>query len=230
MGRLAQIAAVALAAALLAGPALAQPKPKPPPDEDIIGSLLDPNHHPTKEEEDEPDTAGGRNSPSDVEPIAPAPGRLRNVPFAPPPSTERGRPVTIEDAQRTPDGPPAPRDLTYDTRIRSSFAAAESYQGPLDGGWTLAEDRSGDRFRFQIVERRDRLEAVWRDLRAKDALTTSGLVDQIQRTGAGVTLSFLDGRGASIRLTLAPSGEDRWRGELMQGDQKLAVTLRRTSP
>jgi hypothetical protein len=226
----ARLALAALAVALLAGPALAQPKPKPPPDDDIIGSLLDPNHHPTKEEEDEPDTAAGRNSPSDVEPMAPAPGRLRNLPFAAPPRTERDRPVAVEDGTRTPDGPPASRDLAYDTRIRSSFAAAESYQGPLDGGWTLAEDRSGDWFRFQIVERRDRLEAVWRDLRAKDALTTSGLVDQIQRTGAGVTLSFLDGRRASIRLTLAPSGEDLWRGELFQGDQKLAVTLRRTSP
>ena len=130
----------------------------------------------------------------------------------------------------TPDGPPAVRDLAYDTRIRSSFAAAESYQGPLDGGWTLAEDKSGDRFRFQIVERRDRLEAAWRDLRAKDALTTSGLVDQIQRSGSGVTLSFNDGRGVAIRLTLAPAGDDRWRGELLQGDAKLPVTLRRTSP
>jgi hypothetical protein len=225
-----RLALMALASALLAGPALAQPAPKrPPPDDDIIGSLLDPNHHPTKEEEDEPDTAS-RNSPPDVEPIAPAPGRLRNVPFAPPPRTERDHPVAVEDATRTPDRPPDVRDLAYDTRIRSSFAAAESYQGPLDGGWTLAEDRSGDRFRFQIVERRDRLEAVWRDLRAKDALTTSGLVEQIQRAGGGLILSFLDGRGASIRLTLSPAGDDRWRGELLQGDQKLPVTLRRTSP
>ena len=224
-----RLALIAVAAALLAGPALGQPKPKPPPDDDIIGSLLDPNHHATKEEEDEPDTAS-RNSPSDVEPIAPAPGRLRNVPFAPPPRTERDRPTVVEDPSHTPDRPPAMRDLAYDTRIRSSFAAAESYQGPLDGGWTLSEDRGGDRFKFQIVERRDRLEAVWRDLRAKDALTTSGLVGQIQRTGSGVMLSFLDGRGASIRLTLTPAGDDRWRGELLQGDQKLAVTLRRTSP
>jgi len=228
---MARVALIALAAALLAGPALAQPAPKPPPpDDDIIGSLLDPNHHATKEEEDEPDTAAGRNSPADVEPMAPAPGRLRNVPFAPPPRTERDHPTAVEDGGHTPDGPPAVRDLAYDTRIRSSFAAAESYQGPLDGGWTLAEDKSGDRFRFQIVERRDRLEAAWRDLRAKDALTTSGLVDQIQRSGSGVTLSFNDGRGVAIRLTLAPAGDDRWRGELLQGDAKLPVTLRRTSP
>jgi len=226
---MARLALIALAAALLAGPAPAQPKPKPPPDDDIIGSLLDPNHHATKEEEDEPDTAG-RNSPADVEPIAPAPGRLRSVPFAPPPRTERDHPTAVEDASHTPDGPPDGRDLAYDTRIRSSFAAAESYQGPLDGGWTLAEDRGGDRFKFQIVERRDRLEAAWRDLRAKDALTTSGLVDAIQRSGSGLTLSFLDGRGGAIRLTLAPTGDDHWRGELLQGDQKLPVTLRRTSP
>jgi hypothetical protein len=217
--------------ALLAGPALAQPAarpPPPPPDTDIIGSLLDPNHHATKEEEEEPDTAA-RGAGGDVETTAPPPGRLRYVPFAAPPQTERDRAVAIEEAGRTPDRPPAPRDAAYDDRIRQSFAAAESYQGPLDGGWTLAEDRGGDRFRFQIVERRDRLEAAWRDLRSKDALTTSGLVDDIERSGAGLVLRFQDGRGASVRLTLQPAGEDRWKGQLAQGDQSLPVTLRRTS-
>jgi hypothetical protein len=222
---------IAVLAAWIAGPAMAQPAPAkpPPPDDDIIGSLLDPNHHPSKEEEEEPDTAA-RNSPSDVEPMAPAPGRLRTVPFAAPPRSERTRPVGVDETGRTPDGPASVRDLAYDARIRSSFAAAESYQGPLDGGWTLADDSRGERFRFQIVERRDRLEAVWRDVRAKDALTTSGLVDQIQRSGGSLTLSFLDGRGAAVRLTLRAEGDDRWRGELQQGNQKLPVTLRRTGP
>ena len=229
MSRRAALAALVLA--LAAAPALGQPAPSrpPPPDDDIIGSLLDPNHHPSKEEEEEPDTAA-RGSASDVEQVAPPPGRLRYVPFAPPPRTDRDRPVSVEETRRTPDGPPAVRDQAYDSRIRQSFAAAESYQGPLDGGWTLAEERTGDRYRFQIVERRDRLEAVWRDLRAKDALTTSGLVDQIERTGATLTLSFLDGRGASVRLSLQPAGDDRWRGELALGDQRVPVTLRRTSP
>jgi hypothetical protein len=223
---------VALAAALLAGPALGQPaaKPAPPPDNDIIGSLLDPNHHPTKEEEEEPDTAA-RGAPRDIE-TAPQPpsGRLRRVPFAPPPRSERDRPVQVEETGRTPEGPPRDRDAAYDTRIRQAFAAAESFQGPLDGGWVLADERAGDRFRFQIVDRRDRLEAVWRDLRSKDALTTSGLVEDIQRTGGGLLLQFQDGRGAPVRLTLQPAGDDRWRGELALGDQRLPVTLRRASP
>jgi hypothetical protein len=217
--------------AMVAGGATAQPAPRAPapaPGDDIIGSLLDPNHHPSKEEEDEPDTAA-RSGTADVEPALPAAGRLRQVPFAAPPRTERGRPVSIEDTARTPDGTPAPRDVAYDTRIRESFAAAESYQGTLDGGWLLAEG-SGDRYRFQIVERRDRLEAVWRDLRARDALATSGLVDEIARTGSGLVLRFQDGRGATVRLNLQPSGDDRWRGELDVHDQRLPVTLRRASP
>ena len=219
---------LALLLTAMAAPALAQPaSPPPASDPDIIGSLLDPNHHPTKEEEDEPDTAA-RNAP-DVESVAPPAGRQRRVPFAAPPRPEPGRAVSIEETGRTPDRPPAPRDQAYDARIRGSFAAAESYQGPLDGGWTLADER-GERLRFQIVERRDRLEAAWRDLRAKDALTTSGLVDQIQRQGAGVTLSFLDGRGQAVRLTLRPDSDDRWSGDLYLGDQKLPVTLRRTGP
>ena len=114
--------------------------------------------------------------------------------------------------------------------LPQSFAAAESFQGPLDGGWTLAEDRAGDRFAFQIVDRRDRLEAAWRDLRAKDALTTSGLVDDIQRSGGALTLRFMDGRGAPVSLTLKQASDDRWRGELTRGEDHQPVTLRRTSP
>jgi hypothetical protein len=228
----ARILVLVTAAVLATRPALAQPapKPQPPPDNDIIGSLLDPNHHPTREEEDEPDTAA-KGAAGDIE-TSPQPpsGRLRRVPFAPPPRPQRDGPVQLEDTARTPDGPPRDRDAAYDARVRQSFAAAESFQGPLDGGWVLADSQAGDRFRFQIVDRRDRLEAVWRDLRSKDALTTSGLVGDIQRTGGGVLLQFQDGRGAPVRLTLQPAGDDRWRGELALGDQRLPVTLRRASP
>ncbi len=223
-------ALLALVAAALAAPALGQTPARPPPDPDIIGSLLDPNHHPSKEEEDEPDTAA-RGAARDVESAPqPLPGRLRNVPFAAPPQTQTGRPIGIDETGATPDRPPGDRDVAYDTRIRQAFAAAESFQGPLDGGWTLADGGAGDRFRFQIVDRRDRLEAAWRDLRSKDALTTTGFVDDIQRSGAGLTLGFVDGRGARVRLTLQPAGDDRWRGELTTGDQRLPVTLRRSSP
>src|SRR5690349_14278606 len=116
---------LAVLVALIAAPVFGQPAPASPPkpaDDDIIGSLLDPNHHPTKEEEDEPDTAA-RSSQADIESVAPAPGRRRTVPFAAPPRPERDRPVGVDETNRTPDGPANVRDLAYDARLRSSFAA-----------------------------------------------------------------------------------------------------------
>ncbi|MFL5298037.1 MAG: hypothetical protein ACJ798_16805 [Phenylobacterium sp.] len=234
---------------LLAGAALAQsaalparaqqPAAVPPtadrpaskPDDDIIGSLLDPRHKPTKEEEEEPDTAGQKVSPEPEPSLVPAPGPpAAAVPYAAAPRPQLDRPVRIEETGKTPDRPPGVRDLAYDSRIRSSFAAAESFQGPLDGGWTLADARGGDRYAFQIVERRDRLEAVWRDVRRKGSLTASGVVDQIQHTGPDLTLRFAAADGAASVVTLREAGQGRWMGKLARGSDTTDVILRRTGP
>jgi hypothetical protein len=232
----------------IALPARAQPaQPAPPaeapksaparaPDDDIIGSLLDPRHKPTALEEEEPDTAGQRQTSAepDVQ-VTPQAGRPSSaptapIPYAPAPRSQTGRPVHIEETGKTPDGPPSVRDLAYESRIRGSFAAAEGFQGPLDGGWTLAAG-SDDLFALQLVDKPDRLEGVWRDLRRKGSLTASGLVDEIQRQGQDLTLRFQarPGGGPTV-VTLRAAADGRWTGALEDAGERKAVVLRKTGP
>jgi hypothetical protein len=134
--------------------------------------------------------------------------------------------VHIEETGKNPDAPPTTRDMAYDTRLKSSFASAQGFQGPLDGGWTLAARGAEDLYALQLVDRPDRLEGVWRDLRRKGALTASGLVDDIQRTGTDLTLRFASGVSASLHGTY----DGAWAGELTEGGRTRAVVLRRQAP
>ncbi|WP_394763901.1 hypothetical protein [Phenylobacterium sp.] len=214
---------------VLAGPALAQAQAPSqvaarPPSDPISNILI----HGAPGDEDEPDTQAAPRTAPEPEPSllpgAPAPQALPNAP-----RPQLKAPVRIEEAGKTPDSPPQVRDLAYDARIRASFASAQSFQGPLDGGWTLA-DRNGDRYVLQIVDRRDRLEAVWRDLRRAGAINASGLVDSIQRADGGVTLKFTEAETPDLTLTLRQGADGRWAGKLARGDATFDVTLRRTNP
>src|SRR4249919_1135326 len=161
-----RIAALILLSAALALPAQGQPAPKPAPDNDIIGSLLDPHHKASPLEEEEPDTAGQRQTRAGPDVVSTPQGRRGGsaaVTYAPAPRSQRDQPVRIEETGKTPDRPPSERDMAYEQRVRSSFAAAEGFQGPLDGGWTLSAG-TDDLFALQIVDKPDRLEGVWRDL------------------------------------------------------------------
>jgi hypothetical protein len=200
---------------------------------DPIGDILNRNVPPPKDE-DEPDTAGQARTAQEPEVEAspsaqPGPPRGPQLPFAAAPRQDRSAPVRIEETGKTPDAPPTVRDMAYDARIRSSFASAQSFQGSLEGGWTLA-DSYGDRYVLQIVDRRDRLEAVWRDLRRPGSTSGSGLVDSIQRVGGDLTLKFTETQTPDQTLTLREQPDGRWSGKLVRGDATFPVTLRRTSP
>ena len=216
MRRRAAITAVlwsALAATGLA--ARAQPDPDP------IGALLD---HPA--EPDEPDTAGQPPAPEPV--ISVPPGAAQTPPPRRPMLTA---PVHVEETGKTPDAPRGARDLAYDSRIRSSFASAQGFQGPLDGGWALTAQAGGDLYALQLVDRADRLEGVWRDVRRKGALSASGLVDDIQRAGSELTLRFTPAPGGPAVVATLRGGQDgRWTGDLAEGGATRAVILRRTGP
>jgi hypothetical protein len=230
-----RIGIVALLLTMAAAPVGAQPAPAAAPaSRDPIADILNRNVPPPKDE-DEPDTAGQPRAATDAEPEASlvpqtAPQAGPQLPFAPAPRQQRGAPVRIEETGKTPDSPPTVRDLAYDARIRSSFASAESFQGPLEGGWTLAEARDGDRYALQIVDRRDRLEAVWRDLRRPGSLNASGVVEEIQRTGPDLTLRFMASSPIASVARLHQGADGRWTGDLARGDEHFTVTLRRTSP
>ncbi|HEX4710112.1 hypothetical protein [Phenylobacterium sp.] len=200
------------------------PSPPPSPPRDLIGALLD--GHSQTPSKDEPDTASAPRTPPKPEPtVAPPPGA---APYRPAPRPHLDAPVLVEQTGKTPDAPPTPSDMAYDSRIRSSFASAQSYQGALDGGWTLSAD-GHDLYALQLVDRRDRLEGVWRDVRRKGSLNASGLVDDIQRQGSEVTLRFTPTPGAPTTVATLHGGADgRWTGELVEGGGRRPVILRRT--
>ncbi len=197
---------------------------------DVIGALLD--GRPTRDEE-EPDTAGKARTAQDVETsVLPAPSNQKGpptsyapIPYAPGPRQQLDAPVFIDETGKTPDAAPALRDMSYDSRIRASFAAAEGFQGPLDGGWTLAADDGQGLYALQLVDKRDRLEGVWRDLRRKGAIDASGMVDDIQRQGSDLTVRF-----AATVATLHGGADGAWSGDLAEGGKRWKVTLKRTAP
>ena len=77
------------------------------------------------------------------------------------------------------------QDNAVDERIRSSAAAAEALQGPLDGPWTLVSTAGTPIYAFQLVDRpggQGVVEGVWRDLRRPSMPGDIGLIDQISRS------------------------------------------------
>ena len=213
---------------LVLAPAMvwAQPAPSAKPPSDPISNIL---IHGAPGDEDEPDTAGQPRTAPEPEPsllpTGPAPRAYSKAP-----QSKLNAPVFIDEVGKTPDSPPEIRDLAYDARIRASLASAQSFQGPLDGGWTLSAGNQ-DLYALQLVDRRDRLEGAWRDLRRQGALNASGLVDQMQRQGADLTLSFTPEPGAPMTLaTLHDGGNGFWTGELAEAGRNRAVILRRTGP
>lgn len=198
---------------LAAMPAAAQPS-------DPIGALID--HR--DEEPDDPDEAAEKPLPL---PPLPAPEAPRPAPYTPPPRPQLAAPVRIEETGKNPDAPPSVQDMAYDSRLKSSFASAQGFQGPLDGGWTLAAKGAEDLYALQLVDRPDRLEGVWRDLRRKGALDASGMVDDIQRSGADVILRFAAGADVPVTATLHGTYGGAWSGELTEGGRTRPVVLLR---
>lgn len=109
----------------------------------------------------------------------------------------------------------------YDNRIRASMAAAQGYQGPLDGGWTLRA-ADGELFALQLVDRGGgrAVEGAWRDLKHPGAPDGSGFIDEVQRAGGDVTLRF----GTKVAVLHAAEA-GRFAGDLAEGERHQPVTL-----
>ena len=120
---------------------------------------------------------------------------------------------------------PATADAAYDARLRASAAAAEQFQGPLDGSWVLEHEGGGALFALQLADKGERLEGAWRDLRRPES-GGSGFLDQATRTPAGLSLRFSPPGQAPVDVELAPN----LRGRAEQAGRRLAVSLRRPSP
>jgi hypothetical protein len=202
-------AALILALSLGVLPAAAQTPAADPIDALLRGPGTDP---------EEPDTAAEGTTLAAPDPELPAAPR----PYVPAPRLSA--PVRIEETGKSPDAPPGPNELAYESRVRASMASAQGFQGPLDGGWTLAGP-AGELYALQLVDRAGALQGAWRDLRKPGALDASGFIDQAERVGSDVTLRF----GPMVAV-LQSSADGRWSGELTEGGRTQAVSLRRRTP
>jgi hypothetical protein len=138
--------------------------------------------------------------------------------------------------QAQPDNPQAPSasaeapsSQAYDARVRQSFAAAQAFQGSLDGGW-IASWRGRDLMQLQLVDKgKGEVEGAWRDLREGASLTASGLLDPTPVIQGSVDARFgPEGRGAlAYRLTVRPAAGGRLTGVLRMYDETFDVMLRR---
>lgn len=111
----------------------------------------------------------------------------------------------------------------YDDRLRASRDAAQTFQGALEGGWTLS-GAAGDLYVLQMVDRDGTLEGAWRDPRRPGALNASGFIDQAERTGDGFRVRFgQDAVTATLHVV-----DGRWSGDLAEQGQTRPVSLRRS--
>lgn len=221
------------AAVLTAGSAGAQ-TPAPAPTDDPIGALLQgvPTAAPPA---DAPIATAPAPIPQASPPAAALPAAPQ--PYAPPPPISYARPprpavgdpVHIDELGKTPDSAPTQTDLNYEARIRGSFASAQGMQGPLDGRWVLRGPDGAVLYDLQLVDKNNGvLEGAWRDPRRRAAADASGFVDVIQRTGGAVTARFqVRASGQQAQLSLSFQSDGAWAGELIEGGERRAVTMRR---
>jgi hypothetical protein len=132
---------------------------------------------------------------------------------------------TLQSPGPLPGPPPTVADLAYDARLLSSAAAAERFQGPLDGPWVLLAAQ-GELYAFQLTDKQGHVEGAWRDLRRPGDPAASGFLDQVRRTPMNLTLAFTPPGQAPVTVALGPN----LRGQAEQGGRRFPVGLRPGAP
>ncbi|MBU1379045.1 MAG: hypothetical protein KKE02_00130 [Alphaproteobacteria bacterium] len=210
-----RLAAVLILAVLAAAPAHAQQ-----PAADPIDVLLRPP--PKDVDVEEPDTAA-TGSAVEPDPTLPS-GPQAYRPYVPPPHPTLTAPVFVNETGKNPDAPPSPTEAAYDSRLRSSAASVQGFQGPLDGGWTLAA-AGRPLYAFELTDRNGLVEGAWRDLRRTGALDASGFFEIVERSGGDLTFRLTD----TVVAVLHPMGGG-WSGELTEAGRRETVSLARRAP
>jgi hypothetical protein len=209
-----------------------------------------------------PATAPSTVVPPPVQPPA-APADSSQIPQAIDPmadliAQQNGQPQTTDEEEVEAAGKPAPRHratilpipapepeapavpggaLTtaqiYELRVKGSIAAAQTLQGPLDGGWRVSGPDGAQLYALQIVDKAGGyapLEGAWRDVRRPGAVGSTGLIDDLGRNGADLVIRFTPKGGQASILTLRPQGETRWAGELVEEGRTQTVVAEHLLP
>jgi hypothetical protein len=132
-----------------------------------------------------------------------------------------------------PQGNYIPAEQVYEMRVKGSIVAAQGLQGPLDGGWKVAGPDGTALYALQIVDPAGGygpLEGAWRDVRRPGAVGSTGLIDSVVRDGSDLVVRFSAKPGRSTTLTLHPTGETRWAGDLVEAGAARTVIAEREAP
>ncbi|MFZ5670261.1 MAG: hypothetical protein ACOY4K_12265 [Pseudomonadota bacterium] len=206
--------------ALVAGAARAQEAADPIGD--VLAAALPPDQS-TDSAEEEAASPALATAPPTAPDLAPPP-RVES----PPRRSALDRPVMIGETGVSPDGPPTPLDLGYEARIRGSAQAAQGLQGPLDGGWTVRTAAGVPLMTLQLVDRGQgygALEGAWRDLATPVARV--GLIDSLDRQPVVLTIRITPAGRPTRVLTLTPTSDGGWTGDLLDEAGVRPVTMRR---
>jgi len=186
-------------------------------DPDLIGDLLKAVPTPEADEEEEAD-GGDLDLPEVAEPPSARSG----------PTPVPGQRVGVDDHSRTPEGPLNAAERTYEARLRAGYAAAQGRQGELDGRW-LVRSQAGPLYAFQFVDSgAGTLDGAWSDPRRPGALTGSGYLSAVSRTGGRLAISLeAPPRRGPVRLQLRPEAPGQWVGTLTEDGVEVTVRMQR---
>jgi hypothetical protein len=161
------------------------------------------------------------------EPETPAPAPAYTAPAKVPTA-----PVTVEAWRGALEGPKPPAQQLYEQGVRGAFAAEQALQGPLDGQWTVSAADGGPALWSLLLNDAggadQPVEGAWRDLRKGSGPDAAGVLDTVERDGAGLTVRFhAPAAGPGLTLRLKPEGPGRWTGALERDGRRTPVVMTR---
>jgi hypothetical protein len=134
-----------------------------------------------------------------------------------------------------PSAPPSsgpPTEANLGGRIAAGAAAAQAWQGPLDGAWTLYDTRRRAILKLQITDPAGGgvLEGAWRavgaDADAAGRAAATGVLETIARQGRRLTFHLTAaGGGTDTRVSLRQHGPRSWRGWMERDGVRRPATL-----
>jgi hypothetical protein len=139
------------------------------------------------------------------------------------PSVEAARTgVTIDAYDKRIESRWGSDDPFYTSTVRGGALIAQSRQGQLDGGWTLAGPDGAALYVLQLVDAGEGwLEGAWREGGEATGARpgASGFIGLISRESGRVVLRFLEpGAPAPTAVTLQMAPDGSWRGQAARGD------------
>ncbi|HXQ15220.1 MAG TPA: hypothetical protein VN814_11420 [Caulobacteraceae bacterium] len=118
-----------------------------------------------------------------------------------------------------------------DERVSESFNAAQSFQGPLDGSWTLVSATGQALLAFQLVDKpggQEPVEGVWRDLRHPVVPGDIEFVNGVIRGPGTLSINLNPTpQSPAVTISLHVDSTGGWSGVMHENGADAPVKLRR---